>query len=99
MIDFSAYAFLKYVFYVVFGVIGLCCIAGLVYGVREKRFTDKLVAVNLVTTLSLNAIMMLAVLFGEDYVLDIALIYALLGFAAVAVLAKLLGEKNREEKK
>ena len=97
--DIAAYAFLKYVFLGVFGVIGISCIAGLVYGVREKRFTDKLVAVNLVTTLSLNAIMMLAVYFNEDYVLDIALIYAILGFAAVAVLAKLLGEKSKEEKK
>lgn len=99
MTDIASYAFLKYVFLGVFAVIGLACIAGLVYGVREKRFTDKLVAVNLVTTLSLNAIMMLAVFFKEDYVLDIALIYALLGFAAVAVLTKLLGEKYKEEKK
>jgi len=99
MTDIASYAFLKYVFLAVFCIIGLGCIAGIVYGVREKRFTDKLVAVNLVTTLSLNAIMMLAVYFNEDYVLDIALIYALLGFAAVAVLTKLLDEKAKEGKK
>ena len=91
--------FLKTVFLTVLGLIGLGCIAVLVYGVVSGRFTDKLVAVNLVTTLSLNAICMLAVYFRQDYVLDIALIYALLSFTAVVVLAKLLGEKNGGGKK
>ena len=86
--------FLKTVFLAVLGIIGLGCVAALIYGVLSRRFTDKLVAVNLVTTLSLNAICMLAVYFRQDYVLDIALIYALLSFTAVIVLVKLLGEKN-----
>ena len=91
--------FLKTVFLAVLSIIGLGCIAVLVYGVVSRRFTDKLVAVNLVTTLSLNAICMLAVYFKQDYMLDIALIYALLSFTAVVVLAKLLSEKNGGEKK
>ena len=86
--------FLKNVFLAVLGIIGLGCIAALIYGVVSRRFTDKLVAVNLVTTLSLNAVCMLAIYFRQDYVLDIALIYALLSFTAVVVLAKLLEEKN-----
>ena len=86
--------FLKTVFLAVLGIIGLGCVAALIYGVLSGRFTDKLVAVNLVTTLSLNAICMLAIYFRQDYVLDIALIYALLSFTAVIVLVKLLGEKN-----
>lgn len=86
--------FLRNVFLIVFGIIGLGCIAALIYGVTSKRFTDKLVAVNLITTLSLNAICMLAVYLRQDYVLDIALIYALLSFTAVVVLAKLITHKN-----
>ena len=86
--------FLKNIFLAVLGIIGLGCIAALVYGVKSKRFTDRLVAVNLVTTLSLNAVCILAVYLKQDYVLDIALIYALLSFTAVVVLAKLLTERN-----
>ena len=86
--------FLKNIFLAVLGIIGLGCIAALIYGVKSGRFTDKLVAVNLVTTLSLNAICILAVYLKQDYVLDIALIYALLSFTAVVVLAKLLTERN-----
>ena len=86
--------FLKNIFLAVLGIIGLGCIAALVYGVKSKRFTDRLVAVNLVTTFSLNAVCILAVYLKQDYVLDIALIYALLSFTAVMVLAKLLTERN-----
>ena len=86
--------FLKTVFLIILGIIGLGCIAALVYGVKSCRFTDKLVAVNLITTLSLNAVCMLAIYFRQDYVLDIALIYALLSFTAVVVLTKLLSGKN-----
>lgn len=96
MLDVQEIDFLRNVFLVVFGVIGLGCIASLVYGVKSKRFTDKIVAVNIITTLSLNAICMLAIYLRQDYVLDIALIYALLSFAAVVVLSKLLGTKNKK---
>jgi len=94
MVDVVSVPFLRVIFLIVFAVIGIGCIVGLCYGIASRRFTDKLVAVNLVTTLSLNAVCMLAVFFKQDYVLDIALIYALLSFAAVVVLAKLLGEKS-----
>ncbi|MDO4981941.1 MAG: monovalent cation/H+ antiporter complex subunit F [Eubacteriales bacterium] len=97
MLNVQEIEFLKNVFLVVFGVIGLGCIACLVYGVKAKRFTDRIVAVNIITTLSLNAICMLAIYLRQDYVLDIALIYALLSFTAVVVLAKLLGAKNKKE--
>ena len=90
---------LKTVFMTVFVIIGLCCIASLIYGITSRRYTDKLVAVNIITTLSLNAICMLAVYLKEDYVLDIALIYALLSFTAVIVLTKLMSEKKRRDGK
>lgn len=97
MSDILAIGFVKPVVMTVLALIALGCIAGLYYGIDSRRFTDKLVAVNLVTTLSLNAILMLAVWFEQDYLLDIALIYALLSFAAVVVLAKLMGEKPEKK--
>ena len=89
--------FLKQLLPAVVVVIGLCCIASLVYGIKAKRFTDKLVAANMITSLSMNAICVLAILANEDYILDVALIYAVLGFAAIAVLCKLYTEKNKKE--
>ncbi len=94
MVDILSIGWLEDVFMLVGGIIGVGCLVGLIYGVRSPRFTDKLVAVNIVTTLSLNLICMLALYFKQDFILDIALIYALLSFAAVAVLAKLLIDRK-----
>ncbi|MBR7149754.1 MAG: sodium:proton antiporter [Oscillospiraceae bacterium] len=58
--------------------------------VRGPRFTDRLVAINLLSTLTLSAICILTVYLGEDFLIDVALIYALVSFVAVAVLARLL---------
>lgn len=97
MLDVQNIPFLRTVFLIVFGIIGVGCLAALVFGIRAGRFTDKLVAVNLITTLCVNAICMLAVFLRQDYVLDIALIFALLSFTAVVVLVKLRGKKEEEE--
>ena len=95
MLDIHSIEELRLLFPGVLGLIGLGCIAALVYGLISKRFTDKLVAVNLVTVLSVNATCMLAAYLKQEYILDIALVYALLSFVAVVVLSKLLTEKNR----
>lgn len=94
MVNVQESEFLKTVFLAVLALIGTGCIAALVYCVASKRFADKLAAVNLIITLSLNAVCMLAVYFRQDYVLDIAMIYALLSFTATVVLTKLLTERN-----
>lgn len=85
------------VFIAVFAVIALLCLAALVYCVREKRFTDKLVAVNIITTLTLDIICMLAVYLMEDFVIDVALIYAVLGFLAVIVLTRQMYLRRQEK--
>jgi len=95
VIDVQNIEFLRLVFLAVLGVLGLSCIAALLYGLCSRRFTDKLVAVNLITTLCVNAICLLAAYLKEDYILDIALVYTLLSFAAVVVLSKLLADKKQ----
>lgn len=72
---------------VLIGLLILCC---LVYGVRGRRFTDRVVAVNVVGTLTISGISILAFALGESYILDIALIYALLNFLAVLVLCRVV---------
>jgi len=97
MLDVQSIPLLRTVFVIVFAVIGVGCLAALVFGIRAGRFTDKLVAVNVITTLCVNAICLLAIFLRQDYVLDIALIFALLSFASVVVLVKLLGKRKDEE--
>lgn len=50
------------------------------------RFTDRLIAVNLIGTKVIILICVVALYIHESYVIDVALIYALISFLAVVVL-------------
>ncbi len=49
---------------------------------------DRLVAVNMMGTIVMVIIAVLALLMNEDYLVDICLIYAMISFLAVVVLTK-----------
>jgi multicomponent Na+:H+ antiporter subunit F len=54
------------------------------------RFSDRLVAVNMISTLGLCEVYLLVILTGEDFLLDIALIYALVSFVTTTVLSRMI---------
>jgi len=69
--------------------------------VKGPRFTDRIVAVNAINTMITASICLLSRLHRAGYLLDVALIYALLGFTATTLLTRLLAadrEKEEEEK-
>ena len=73
---------------VVLVILGILGLMSLLYLVLGKRFTDKIVATNLMGSLGVNLIVILAVLLGADYILDISLVFALLAFLTVIVLCR-----------
>ena len=86
---------------VVLAVLTLAC---LIRSVSGPRIADRIVSINMISTLSLAMIAILTRVLGESYLADVALIYALLGFLAVVVLCKVfmgiaLEKKEQEEKK
>ena len=70
-------------------VLGLLFFACLLREVKGPRVADRLVAVNMTGTMVMVTIAILSLLLGEEYLLDICLIYAMASFLAVIVLAKL----------
>ncbi len=62
--------------------------ACLIRAVAGPRMADRLVAVNMMGTMVMVAIAVLAVLFQEGYLVDICLIYAMISFLAVIILTK-----------
>lgn len=82
--------------------IALLILATLVRAVLGPRFTDRIVAVNVISTLVIAELMLLSVWLREDFLVDIALVFALLSFLAVVVAARLVitrERKRREEQK
>lgn len=57
--------------------------------VRGPRFTDRIVMINAISTQVIVFIALLAVYFGENYLLDVGAVYAMLGFLSVAVLCRI----------
>ena len=66
---------------------------------KGPRFTDRIVAVNAINTLVTASIIILSRLLRAAYLLDVALVYALLGFTANVLLTRLLAADRKEEKK
>ena len=87
---------------VTLAVLGILTLLALLYAVLGKRFTDKIVAANMIGTLGVNMIVVLAIFLGADYILDVSLVFALLSFLMVIVLCRFVQNKvlflRQEEK-
>lgn len=79
--------------------LGLLMAAALLRAILGPRFTDRIVAVNAISTMLIAGICLLSRYLEEDYLLDVAIIYALLGFVANTLLMRQLIAKKRREKK
>lgn len=75
----------------------------LIRAILGPRIADRIVAVNMMGTMVITMIGILALMLGEGYLVDICIIYALISFLAVIVLTKVyMGvylEKKEMEKK
>ena len=84
--------------------LALLTLACLTRAIIGPRIADRIVSINMISTLSLAMIAILTLVLGEGYLADVAIIYALLGFLAVVVLCKVfmgiaLEKKEQEEEK
>ena len=81
----NAYSMLYTAVLVVLSVLTLLCLIRVIQG---PRVADRIVSINMISTLTISMILILAMRQGEGYLADVALIYALIGFLAVVVLCK-----------
>lgn len=91
--------FFAVVLVVLAGMMILCLIRAII----GPRIADRIVATNMMGTMVMVMIGILAVMLQEGYLVDICIIYAMISFLAVIVLTKVyMGvyrEKKRNEKK
>lgn len=81
------------------GALGLLLVACLIRAIRGPRIADRVIAVNMIGTLVVIIICVLAYLMDEDYLVDIAMIYTMLSFLAVVVLTKVYMGVYREKRR
>lgn len=95
----NAYHALYTVTFVVLVVLDFLC---LIRAIRGPRIADRIVAINMISTITIGIIMVLVMMLGQGGLADVALIYALIGFLAVVVLCKVymgITLENRDKKK
>ena len=61
----------------------------LIRAIAGPKLADRIMAINMIGTMTIAVIMLLSVLLDENSVLDVALIYAVISFVAVIVLAQI----------
>jgi len=93
-----------WIFHIVLIVLALMMILCLFRAIVGPRMADRLIAINMMGTMVMTIICIMAVILGESSLVDICLIYALISFLAVVVLTKVytgvyMEEKDKEEHK
>ncbi|MCI8390279.1 MAG: sodium:proton antiporter [Roseburia sp.] len=73
----------------------LCCFIRAVLG---PKVADRIVATNMMGTIVMVMIAILAILLNEGYLVDICIIYAMISFLAVIVLTKIYVRVYQERK-
>lgn len=79
-------------------VVGALIILCLVRAILGPRLADRIVAINMIGTMTIVEIAMLALYMRESYLLDVCLIYAMISFLAVVVLTKIYEGAYQERK-
>lgn len=87
------YYFLLAVLFIIAVLVFFCFIRAL----KGPTIADRIVSVNMIGTLVIIAIAVLVVLMKEDWLADIAAIYAIISFLAVVVLTKIYIGVYREK--
>ena len=79
-------------------ILGVCLFVCLFRAFRGPSPADRIIAVNMTGTITIALILFLALLLNEGYLIDIALIYAMLSFLAVVLLCRIAIGVHRARK-
>ena len=66
--------------------------------VKGPLVTDRLIAVNMICTMTIASILIFTVLLAEDYLADVALIYAMISFVSVIIFASVYINRHQPKK-
>lgn len=67
-------------------VLAICMLLAFTRAVKGPRYTDRIVAINMIGTMTTASICILAIYLGETALIDVSLVYTLLSFLAVVVM-------------
>ena len=72
---------------------GICIV--FIRAIKGPRFTDRLIAINMIGTMVTAIICILAIYFDSVALIDVSLVYTLLSFLSVVVICHIVTLKHR----
>ncbi len=73
---------------IILSVIGLALLISFISLLKSRLAVEKMVSLDVITTIITALLMVLSIILESSFVLDIAIIYAILSFGAVLVIAR-----------
>lgn len=89
----------KTVLLIALTVLAALILAAVIRAILGPRFTDRIVAVNAANTMVVACICLVSAYLRADYLIDVALVYALLGFTANVLLMRIVRARERKGEK
>ena len=77
-----------YVYIAILIILAIMLFTCLIRAIKGPRIADRLVAVNMMGTMVMVMIAILALMLNEGYLVDVCLVYAMISFLAVVILSK-----------
>ena len=77
-----------YIYIAILIILAAMLFACLIRAIKGPRVADRLMAVNMMGTMVMVIIAVLALMLNEGYLVDVCLIYAMISFLAVVMLSK-----------
>ncbi len=74
---------------VALSVLAVGILLAMIRAIKGPRIADRVVAVNMIGTMTMLTIAILAMALNQSYLLDVCLIYVMISFLAVVVLSKI----------
>lgn len=76
------------ILFITIGLTVLGAILGITALIRTRVVMEKMVALDVLTTLITGLLLIVSLVFKKSFILDIAIVYAILSFGAVMVVAR-----------
>ncbi len=74
--------------------LSIVIIGSMYRAVKGPSAADRLIAINVIGTKTIVLILMISLVFRENYFVDVALVYALISFVASVVIANYIEKKG-----
>ena len=89
----------KTILAIAIGILSVLMLCIMYHVIKGPRFTDRLLSISAINSIITAIICLISCYLDVEYLLDVALIYALLSFVGSALLMRLLAAEKEEEDK